>query len=181
MLFVQAPAVSEAGISNSGMRCVPDAAAVADPASGYTIVMRGLHLAFVLARPAFGFCPVDTFISAAYRGGPFACQTMSCGLSLCLLHTTLATAKLLTPAVNGAPNSLAAESDVLVISIPRTVHHHGFDLLGTLLLQQREAADHWRDIRGLAHVGCVESCHVCDPAASCYFGCPVSNACPCQV
>ena len=38
--------MSNADISNSGMRCVPDAAADADPASGYTVFMCGLHSPF---------------------------------------------------------------------------------------------------------------------------------------
>ena len=42
VMRVQALAVSNAGISNSGMRCVPDAAADADPASGYVVIMCGL-------------------------------------------------------------------------------------------------------------------------------------------
>ena len=37
----QTQAVNQAGIRNRGMRCVPDASADADPASGYTIIMCG--------------------------------------------------------------------------------------------------------------------------------------------
>ena len=33
--------MNQAGIRNRGMRCVPDASADADPASGYTIIMCG--------------------------------------------------------------------------------------------------------------------------------------------
>ena len=75
---VQATALSNAGISNSGMRCVPDAAADADPASGYVVIMCGL------------FQPLVKRASNLYWQTP--CLTFSAHHSD--THTVMLTAKL---------------------------------------------------------------------------------------
>ena len=68
---VQASAVSKAGISNSGMRCVPDAAAVADPASGYKMFMCGLCSGLLT------MCKVD--VALLLQASPWCSAMQACG------------------------------------------------------------------------------------------------------